>query len=401
METLHHEIMTKNKKIAKKKIIAAIILATIMVIIILMTIRFVHHRMVYAVTDAVFVRTDSLVDIGFNRVNGRVQTLIKKEGDPVQKGETLAVLDDTVYRLAVAQLAARLASTRNERQAKVISIKRLRSETRLNKQIASSRMVEITRKKEALKAQVAGLDVDIAQLQRDNNRYKKLLPTKAVSHSQTEDSTTRLQVKKLAKEAMEKQVAALDASLITANHQVELTVVEKLRIKEAQKALAELDERIKELNAALASARDDLDQCILKSPLTGRVAKRYVSPGAMVTPQRVVFSLVDPNDIYIIVLMEEKKLNGVFPGATAHITIDAYPDENYLGEVEAILPTSAATFALAPRDISAGEFTKVAQRIPVRIRITKGDKSLLRVGMGGEIEIKRQKKDNADNKRRR
>ncbi|MEJ2033957.1 MAG: hypothetical protein P8Y63_13185, partial [Deltaproteobacteria bacterium] len=54
-----------------------------------------------------------------------------------------------------------------------------------------------------------------------------------------------------------------------------------------------------------------------------------------------------------------------------------------------VLPTSAATFAMAPRDISAGEFTKVAQRIPVRIAITKGDISLLRIGMGGEVEIKR------------
>ncbi len=392
--------MSKDK-LAPKKIIAAIILAAILAVIIFLTIRFVHHRMVYAVTDAVFVRTDSLVDIGFNRVNGRVQTLSKREGNSVQKGETLAELDDTVYRLAKAQLAARLASTRNERQAKVIAIKRLRREIKVNKEIASSQMVEITKQKEVLKAQIAGVDADISQLQRDSDRYKKLLLTKAVSDSQAEDFATRLQVKQLAKEAMQKQVAALDASVITAKHQIELTVVEKLRIKEAEKALAQLDERIKELTAALASAHDDLDQCTLKSPLTGRVAKRYISPGAMVSPQRVVFSLVDPNDIYIIVLMEEKKLNGVLPGASANITIDAYPDEKYLGEVEAVLPTSAATFALAPRDISAGEFTKVAQRIPVRIRIIKGDKSLLRVGMGGEVEIKRQEKGDADNERRK
>ncbi len=59
--------------------------------------------------------------------------------------------------------------------------------------------------------------------------------------------------------------------------------------------------------------------------------------------------------------------------------------------MEKILPTSAAKFALVPRDISAGEFTKVVQRIPVKVRITKGDVSKLVVGMGGEIEIKRMK----------
>ena len=72
------------------------------------------------------------------------------------------------------------------------------------------------------------------------------------------------------------------------------------------------------------------------------------------------------------------------------LTLDAYPDKEFTGVVREVMPASAATFALVPRDISAGEFTKVAQRIPVRIEITGGDRSLLRVGLGGEVEIKRQ-----------
>ena len=109
----------------------------------------------------------------------------------------------------------------------------------------------------------------------------------------------------------------------------------------------------------------------------------------------MVYSLVDPGDIHVVALLEEQKLAGVVPAAPVQITIDAYPGEAYEGVVESILPTSAATFALAPRDISAGEFTKVAQRIPVRIRITAGDTARLRVGMGGEVEIRRQLNDHS------
>jgi len=178
--------------------------------------------------------------------------------------------------------------------------------------------------------------------------------------------------------------------VLTSRYQLQLTTVEKQRLKETTKEIKVLTDKIKETQAALQSARYDLAQCVLKSPLNGRVAKRFVSPGALVSPRKVVFSLINPGDIYLIVLLEEQKLAGVEPGSPVNITIDAYPGNDYKGVVETILPASAATFALAPRDISAGEFTKVSQRIPIRIRITKGNTARLRVGMGGEVEIKRQ-----------
>jgi membrane fusion protein (multidrug efflux system) len=136
-------------------------------------------------------------------------------------------------------------------------------------------------------------------------------------------------------------------------------------------------------------ARDKLTKCILKSPLTGRVARRFVSPGDVVADGRAVYALVDPQDVFAVALLEENKLKGVIAGAQVELTLDAYPDTRFRGVIEEIMPASAATFALVPRDISAGEFTKVAQRIPIRISITDGDLSLLRVGLGGEVEIRR------------
>ncbi|MFH1990803.1 MAG: HlyD family secretion protein [Pseudomonadota bacterium] len=99
--------------------------------------------------------------------------------------------------------------------------------------------------------------------------------------------------------------------------------------------------------------------------------------------------MLDPKSLYFVALLEENKLKGVTPGNAVTIRVDAYPNQKYKGVVSQVLPASAATFALAPRDISAGEFTKVAQRIPVRIDITDGDISVLQVGLSGEVEIRR------------
>lgn len=128
----------------------------------------------------------------------------------------------------------------------------------------------------------------------------------------------------------------------------------------------------------------------MKSPIAGRIARQFASPGDVVEPRQAVYALVDPQDVFAVALLEENKLDGVTTGSPVVITLDAYPDKKFNGEVREVMPASAATFALVPRDISAGEFTKVSQRIPVRIAITDGDLSLLRVGMGGEVEIKRQ-----------
>ncbi|WP_343123071.1 HlyD family efflux transporter periplasmic adaptor subunit [Persephonella sp. KM09-Lau-8] len=146
---------------------------------------------------------------------------------------------------------------------------------------------------------------------------------------------------------------------------------------------------------ALQQQKKDLENLIsytkLVSPYNGKIAKKFVSEGEVVPAGRPIYAIVPDNSLYILVLLEETKLEGIKIGSKAIIHIDAYPDKEYEGEVFEINPATAAKFALVPRDVTAGEFTKVAQRIPVKIKITKGDISVLKVGLGGEVEIKREK----------
>ncbi len=382
--------MTESTKKSPKKIIAAAILVIILAIIVILTVRFIRHRIAFAVTDAVFVRTDSLVTVGFDRVSGRIVAMNKKDGDSVSKDEVIARIDATPYKLQVAQLKARLGKIQKLQQTKKLFLRRLRKEVDLNVQIAHLKINELVKQKQAAQANVAALDIEIQQLSHDSRRYSDLAASKAVALTKAENISSKLRATRMNQAALKKQVAAIAAGITIARQREALARAKTLQIAEVEKEIETLNEQIKEVDAALANAHNDLNHCVLKSPISGRVAKRFATAGALTSPQKAVVSLLNPQDIYIVALLEEQKLAGVVPGAPAQITLDAYPDSKYTGVVDCVLPASAATFALAPRDISAGEFTKVAQRIPVRVNITSGDINRLRVGMGAEIEIERQ-----------
>jgi membrane fusion protein (multidrug efflux system) len=378
------------KKLPRKRTIATIILITGIVVLALNGVRFIRHRLAYATTDAVFIRTDSLVNLSFDKVGGRIVSLDRNEGEDVKEGETLATIDDRQYRLKVTELEAELEEARSELNKRKLSRERLATETQLNEEIAGDEVTRIKAEMAALESRAASVEAVISQLERDRQRYVELAKTNAVEARKVEDVSTDLTSRSKEKDALGKQAQALAAASAAAQKKVELAVSNRLLVKETDQSILAQEQKVAALTASLDQARDELAKCSLKCPLTGRVARRFVSLGDVVAKGQAVFALVDPADVFAVALLEENKLKGVVAGAKVELTLDAYPNKHFSGEVQEVMPASAATFSLVPRDISAGEFTKVAQRIPVRIAITAGDLSLLRVGLGGEVEIKRQ-----------
>ncbi len=382
--------MPETKKNNRGRTTAAAVLIVGILALVLGLARFIHHRMAYALSDAVFVNTDSLVTVSLDRVSGQLLELRRKEGDPVKAGEVLAVLDSGTYRRDKDRLAAAIQAAADDLTAKELQRQRLATELNLNEKLAASRAREAKEQRAALIAKSAGLKAEIGQLRRDRQRLDDLYQAQVVSRQAAEDAATRLTAKEEAKKGADAQATAQEAAISAAALGQRLAVNQQGQLQELDQAIEGDKARIKALSAQLDQALADIEACTVKSPLTGRVAKSYLTVGAIAAPQVAIFSLVDPQDVFFVALMEENKLQGIIPGAPATITVDAYPNHPFRGEVSRVLPASAATFALAPRDISAGEFTKVAQRIPVRIAIKDGDRALLRVGMGGEVEIKRQ-----------
>ena len=351
----------------------------------------IKHRIDYAVTDAVFVDTDQIINIGFKKIGGRIDKMLKVEGDQVQKDELLAVIDPHDYELAVSELEARIRALEHQRQQQELALKKSTRQVELKIGMARDKMAGTRQNRAALKEEIAALQSTIEQLQRDVERYRNLYSQGVLPRQKFETIETRLKARRKELAAQKKKLGALDSELAATRKEIRLARSERLGIQALRQALAATRSSLKAFNHKLEAVRLNLDYCRLQSPINGRIAKKYHSLGDVVGAGMPVYALIDPTDIHILVLLEEKKLEGVEPGCPAKITIDAFPDEEYQGEVEAILPTSAAKFALVPRDISAGEFTKVVQRIPVKVRITGGNLELLRPGMGGEIEIERRR----------
>ncbi len=373
----------------KRKTIAVVLLTVGVVVLAVLLVRFIQFRIRYAVSDAVFVRTDSLATLGFDRVSGRILKMEKKEGDPVQKNEIIARIDEGPYRLEAKRLESEIRATHKKQEEQKLLLERLRKETGLNIKIAAARVVQLNKQKEAMNAKAESIQVLIDQLKRDRERFTTLYKEKVVAKQKAEDINTQLLIQDAEKKAVIENAKAIEASVDSARLDVRMAKAKRTQIKEVEQFIQSLSESIKGLSAALENEQRNITACALKSIINGRVAKQYVSAGDIISPTSAVYAVLDPKSLYIVVMLEENKLKGVTPGDAVNITVDAYPNQKYKGIVRQVLPASAATFALAPRDISAGEFTKVAQRIPVRIDITEGDITVLQVGLSGEVEIRR------------
>ena len=376
----------------KGKTVAVVLLTAGVVVLVVLLVWFIHFRLRYAVSDAVFIRTDSLATLGFDRVSGRIIKMEKKEGDPVHKDEIIAQIDDVPYRLEAKRLESEILATRKKQEEQKLLLARLQKETALGIKIAAAKVDELKKQKKAMDAKAVSIQALIDQLERDRKRFETLYKAKVVAKQKAENISTQLSVQDAEKKAVIENATAIEASINSARLDVLLAEAKQTQIEEIRQNIQALSESIKGLSAALENEKRNIAACLLRSSIDGRVAKQYVSPGDIVSPTSAIYAVLDPKSLYVVALLEENKLKGVTPGDSVNITVDAYPDRKYKGVVRQVLPASAATFALAPRDISAGEFTKVAQRIPVRIDITEGDISVLQVGLSGEVEIRREGK---------
>ncbi|QJA05997.1 HlyD family efflux transporter periplasmic adaptor subunit [Thermosulfurimonas marina] len=373
----------------KHRRLAVAVLAFFFLLLLALLARFLWHRHLYAVTNAVFVETDSLALVSFDQVGGRIRKLLKEEGEPVSAGELLAALDETTYALKAKTLEENLGALKRKAEALRIEIRRLTREIALREAQAGHEIERLSAEREAVEGERAALSAQLSQAERDRQRFERLWREGLVARHRFEEVATQAATLRERYRALTARRAALAAAIRAAEKEKARARNQRKLIQEKKKELAALEARIRAQEKALAEARVLLSYCKLKSPTSGYIAKRFHTVGDVVGPGEPVYAVVDFSKLYILVLLEENKLRGVKPGCEARIRIDAYPGKEFRGVVTAVLPATAAKFALVPRDISAGEFTKVAQRVPVKIRLTQGPVELLRVGLGGEVEIRR------------
>jgi membrane fusion protein (multidrug efflux system) len=167
--------------------------------------------------------------------------------------------------------------------------------------------------------------------------------------------------------------------------------VQALAAARAEHAIATA--KVGAAKAQLGIVETDLANTVIASPINGEVAKRWVLAGDVVQPGQPIFSIYDTTDLWVTANLEETKLTNVHEGDPVTIDVDAYPDIPLHGKVRQIEGYAASQFALIPPNNASGNFTKVAQRIPLKISLDLGEMNAnsphrLLPGMSVEVSIR-------------
>ncbi len=347
---------------------------------------YLSFRTKNAVSDAGFVKSDSLSILNF-KVGGKITKLYKISGDRIKKGELLASLDKRDFEVAKQKTSNAISAISDQIEAIKLKQTRIKNDIAISKKVAITDIKSYKQKIEALKLSIKSADSKLSLLNKDTRRFKNLLKQKLISKNRYEQVLSSKNSLYNAILAKKKDLVSAQINLDNVKEKLNLAINKKLILKELTKEIGALKYKKKALEDTLKEIDNKIGYCDIYAPFDGVVAKRFANDDRVVAKGYPVYAVVNPKDIYAEVLLSEKKLYGVKKGDKVIISADAIKDKKFRGVVESIMPTSASTFSLVPRDIASGEFTKLDQRFVVRIKLE--DKTGLRVGMSLNIAIKR------------
>lgn len=309
-------------------------------------IRYVHHMLTHAETEDAYI-TGSIHTVS-SRLAGVVQKILVKENAEVVEGQPLIELDtrDLDLRVEQAQASVRQA------EAQVVQ--------------NESEIVEVVTQNhlfvagiEMAKANVTRDEASLTKAKHDYDRAKNLYEGgKAAAVSEADFDTAMTTV-------------ATSTATLTATRAVLEAAKAYAAATEAKEtaARAKLDAAKAQLRAAQSALKDaelQRSYAIITAPCSGRISRQAVEVGNRIQPGQALYALVEP-EVWVEANFKETQLDGLHIGSPAEIMVDALPGRTLHGHIESFSPASGAQFALLPPDNATGNFTKVVQRVPVKI----------------------------------
>lgn len=320
---------------------ALIILATLIVCGLLISGWWLIKSRIYIATDNAFV--EAPLHTVSARISGQVVKVLVSDNQRVKAGELLVELDAVDFETAVRKARALLDQARNQTSGEYAKVAEAR---------ASVQQAEVT----------------LAQARLDLKRGEALLSKEVMPREQVErlQTNTRLAEARLRQAREGEHRAAVEAGTGSGG---------EARIAQRQ---AELDE-----------AQTNLERTRLLAPADGYVTRKAVEVGNNVRPGQALLSVVQLSNPWVVANLKESQLTHVRPGQRVELGFDALPGEEYQGTVESIMAGTGAAFSLLPPENATGNYVKVVQRIPVKIRLNAGSAALqkVRVGMSADPVI--------------
>jgi membrane fusion protein (multidrug efflux system) len=303
-------------------------------------------------TDDAYVQSD--ITLISPKVEGYIKEVRVADNQEVAEGSVLFVIDDRDFAAKFAQAEAAVAI---EEAIIATYENRLRLQQSMIEQAAAT---------------VKSAEADLARVQLDHKRYSALVTTDFASRQRFEQAET---------DARKGEAAVAKSRAAVAAEQNQLAVLHSQQREEEAK--------LQQAHATLRLARHELEDTVIRAPVSGVAGNRAGQLGQYVKAGSQLLSLVPLSRVYVTANFKETQLTDMRPGQLAEVSVDAYPGLALDGRIESFAPASGAQFSLLPPDNATGNFTKIVQRVPVRIALPANSPltGLLRPGLSVTVTI--------------
>ncbi|NIZ01322.1 HlyD family secretion protein [Thalassospira lucentensis] len=302
-------------------------------------------------TDNAYLQADEVAISP--KVSGYVGELRADENQSVRKGDLLLTIKDDDFRLEVAKATAALEARRSA---------------------VATMDEQITLQEAAIHQAEANVQIAKVELDRtteDFDRYKDLVKKGAASRQKYDYA-------KADRQTAQAQVAVANSTL----------TVEKSRLGVLKAQKTEAERAVSQAQAARDLAQQSLDDTRVYAPFDGVVGNRSVQTGALVQPGEQLLVLVPLPNVYIVANFKETQIGHMAPGQKVQVEVDAFPDADITGHVQSFAPATGSQFSLLPPENATGNFTKITQRVPVRIALDQSKwTDALRPGLSVVVDV--------------
>ena len=344
----------KLKKQRRRQILASLLgIASLAWGIVEVAFLFLDYKHTETSNDAQIEQYNSPVNL---RASGYIKKIYFTEHQDVRKGDTLLVLDDREYRIRVMEAEAALKDA-----------------------LAGATVIDATlqttqNSASVYEASIAEIEIRLAKLEKDRQRYENLVKRNAATPIQLEQIETEYEATRKKLEATKRQQRAAISG-----------------VKEVSNRRESTEAAIQRATAALEMARLNLSYTVVVAPCDGKLGRRTLEEGQYITAGQTVTYILPDTQKWVIANYKETQVENLKVGQEVRISVDAISDREFTGRITAISGATGSKYSLVPTDNSAGNFVKIQQRIPVRIEFTdlsKEDNDRLAAGMMVVVKAK-------------
>ncbi len=327
---LRQEKVQKLKKMRRWQIVVSIIGIAILGIGIWQSVElFLDFKRTEVSNDAQIEQYISPINM---RASGYIKKICFTEHQNVRKGDTLLILDDREYKIRVMEAEAAL------------------KDAQAGAHVIDASLITTENKASVFEASLAEVEVRLAKLEKDRQRYQNLVARNAATPIQLEQIETEYAATLKKKDALVRQQRAAHSG-----------------VKEVSTRKANTEAAIQRATAALEMAKLNLSYTVVVAPCDGKLGRRALEEGQLVNAGQTITNIIPNTQKWVIANYKEKQIENLHIGQEVEITVDALKDKTFKGKVTAISGATGSKYSLVPTDNSAGNFVKIQQRIPVRI----------------------------------